>query len=66
VFPAIAQQNGPKGEVPRGPEETLPSRSGYPLSGCSPAGPDSVSPDTSSVITPSLSHHLKKENESHE
>lgn len=38
-------------------------RSGYPSSGCSPAGPDSVSPDTSSVVAPSVSHHLKKENE---
>jgi transposase len=61
------QHNGP-GEpvVPQGLAEMLPPRSGYPLSGCSPAEPDSVSPDTSSVIDPSPSHHLKKENESHE
>jgi transposase len=61
------QHNGPEGpSVPQGPAEMLPPRSGYPLSGCSPAEPDSVSPDTSSVIDPSVSHHLKKENESHE
>jgi len=41
-------------------------RTGYPSSGCSPAEPNSVSPDISSVITPSPSAHLKKENESHE
>jgi transposase len=61
--PAIAQQNGPEGWLPRGPAEMLPPRSDYPSSGCSPAEPDSVSPDTSSVIGPSVSHHLKKENE---
>jgi transposase len=67
VFPSSAQQNGPEGIVVlQGPAETLPPRSGYPLSGCSPAEPDSVSPDTSSVIGPSLSHHSKQENASHE
>jgi len=61
------QHNGPGGPiVPQGPAEMLPPRSDYPLSGCSPAEPDSVSPDTSSVIEPSVSDHLKKENESHE
>jgi hypothetical protein len=61
------QHNGPGGLiVPPGPAEMLPPRSGYPSSGCSPAEPDSVSPDTSSVIDLSLSHHLKKENDSHE
>jgi hypothetical protein len=61
------QHNGPEGlVVPQGPAEMLPPRSGYPSSGCSPAESDSVSPDTSSVITPYVSHHLKKENESHE
>ena len=65
--PAACQHNGPEGlVVPQGPAEMLPPRSDYPSSGCSPAEPDSVSPDTSSVIDPSLSHHLKKENESHE
>jgi len=62
-----AQNNGPeKAVVPQGRADMLPPRSGYPLSGCSPAEPDSVSPDTSSVIDPSPSHHLKKENEPHE
>jgi len=46
--------------------DILPPRPGYPSSGCSPAEPDSVSPDTSSVIDPSIPHHSKKENESHE
>jgi hypothetical protein len=65
--PASIQQNGPEGiVVPQGPAEMLPPRSDYPSSGCSPAEPDSVSPDTSIVIDPSVSHHLKKENESHE
>lgn len=59
--PAVAQQNGPEGTiVPRGPAEMLPPRSGYPSSGCSPARTDSVSPDPSSVIDPSLSHQLEK------
>jgi transposase len=31
------------------PADLLPPRSGYPSSGCSPAEPDSVSPDASSV-----------------
>jgi transposase len=61
------QHNGPERLVAsQGPAEMLPPRSGYPLPGCSPAEPDSVSPDTSSVIDPCLSHHLKKENESNE
>ena len=66
-LPNVVQHNGPERLVAsQGPAEMLPPRSGYPLSGCSPAEPDSVSPDTSSVIDPSPSHHLKKENESHE
>ncbi len=64
--PSLSQQNGPEGIVPRGPAEMLPPRSGYPSSGCSPAEPDSVSPDTSSVVTSPVSDHLKKENEVHE
>ncbi len=32
----------------------LPPRSGYPSSGCTSAEPDSVSPDTSSVVPPFL------------
>jgi len=38
----------------------------HPSSGCSPAGPDSVSPDTSSVVAPSVSHHLKRRTKKHE
>jgi transposase len=64
--PPISRQNGPGGIVPRGSAEMLPPRPGYPLSGCSPAEPDSVSPDTSSVVGPPVSDHLKKENEDHE
>jgi transposase len=47
-----AQQNGPTGDVGRqqGPADFLPPRSGYPSSGCSPAEPDSVSPDSTRVI----------------
>jgi len=50
----------------QGPADMLPPRSDYPLPGCSPAEPSAVSPDTSSVITPSVVDHLKsleKENE---
>jgi len=60
-----AQHNGPEGIIPQGLVETLPS-SGYPLSGCSPAEPDSVSPDASSVSTPTIVVHQKKENLFHE
>ncbi|MGA2258823.1 MAG: IS21 family transposase [Thermoguttaceae bacterium] len=64
---SVVQHNGPGGRVvPQGSAEMLPPRSDYPSSGCSPAEPDSVSPDTSSVIDPSVSHHSKKENESDE
>jgi hypothetical protein len=64
--PANAQDKGPDGSHHQGPAEMLPPRSGYPLSGCSPAEPDSVSPDNSSVIDVPSSDHLKKESESHE
>lgn len=50
---ASAQQNGPAGDVHHRPgpvADFLPPRSGYPSSGCSPAEPDSVSPDSSRVI----------------
>lgn len=56
----------PAGRDRQGPADILPPRSEYPLSGCSPAEPDAVSPDTSSVVQPSVSDHLKKENEVHE
>lgn len=37
----------------QGPADRLPPRPGYPLPGCSSAGPDSVSPDVSNVVPPS-------------
>jgi len=42
--------------APQGSGGLLPPRSGYPLSGCSSAEPDSVSPDRSTVVTPCPSH----------
>ena len=39
--------------------DLLPSRPGYPSSGCSSAEPDSVSPDSSSVVPPSSFHQEK-------
>jgi hypothetical protein len=59
------KENGPGGATRRGQAEMLPPRSGYPLPGCSPAEPDSVSPDTPSVIASPFPCHLK-ENDSHE
>jgi hypothetical protein len=38
--------------------DLLPPRSGYPSLGCSPAGPNSVSPDPSSVTSESLVHQF--------
>ena len=45
------QQKGPAEHAPQGPaaSSTRP-RSGYPSSGCSPAEPDSVSPDIPTVV----------------
>jgi transposase len=43
----------------QGLTDLLPSRPGYPLSGCSSAEPDSVSPDTFSVVPTSLFHQEK-------
>ena len=36
--------------APQGSGDSLPPRSGYPLSGCTSAEPDSVSPDSSTVV----------------
>ena len=59
-----AQCNGPDGNHHQGRADMmLPPKSDYPSPGCSPAEPDSVSPDTSSVITPSVVDYLKKEND---
>ncbi len=44
--PPDDQQQGPADHSQQGPADMLPPRSGYPSSGCSPAEPDSVSPDT--------------------
>lgn len=41
--------------------DLLPSRSGYPLSGCPSAEPDSVSPDASNVVPSSLLHQEKND-----
>jgi hypothetical protein len=41
---------GPGDENRRGPRVIHPPRSGYPSSGCSPAEPDSVSPDTPIIV----------------
>ena len=40
----------------QGAADIPPPRSGYPLSGCSSAEPDSVSPDNSNVVHDSVSH----------
>jgi transposase len=43
----------------QGLTDLLPSSSGYPSSGCASAEPDSVSPDSSSVVPSSLFHQEK-------
>jgi transposase len=55
--------DGLDGNHHQGRADMLPPKSSYPLPGCSPAEPDSVSPDTSSVITPFVVDYLKKEKE---
>jgi transposase len=56
-----AQQKSPATPSPasQGFTDLLPSRPGYPSSGCSSAEPDSVSPDSSSVVPPSSFHQEK-------
>lgn len=44
--------------TPQGLRGIPPPWTGYPLSGCSPAEPDSVSPDDPSVIPPSSCHQF--------
>ena len=56
---AVGQHKGPI--VPlaadrQGPADIPPPRSGYPLPGCSSAEPDSVSPDSSTVVPPTSFH----------
>lgn len=61
---AAAQEKSLAAPLPasRGSADLLPPRSGYPSSGCSSAEPDSVSPDTKSVVPTSL-HHLERHHE---
>jgi hypothetical protein len=54
---AAEKQNSPGGCGRQGATEMLPPRSGYSSSGCSPAEPDSASPDASSVIRSSSPDH---------
>jgi hypothetical protein len=56
-----AHDKGPGDQVidRQGPADLPPPRSGYPLPGCTSAEPDSVSPDTSSVV-PLVSFHQEK------
>jgi hypothetical protein len=57
----MSEEEGPGGAGrPGSSTSSTRPRSDYPLSGCSPAEPDSVSPDSSTVIDPSVSHLLKK------
>jgi hypothetical protein len=50
----------------RGSAESLPPRPGYPLSGCTSAEPDSVLPDTCSVVRDLSSHYSCQEKNIHE
>lgn len=52
--PSQTENPGASCELDRGSAETLPPRSSYPSSGCTSAEPDSVSPDDSIVVPPSL------------
>jgi hypothetical protein len=58
---ALEKQNGPGGTRRQGPADVLPPRPGYPSPGCSPAEPDSVSPDTSNVTRPASLDHPPQE-----
>jgi len=58
------QKEGPAPrEAERGPADLLPPRSGYPSSSCSPAEPDCVSPDNTSLVYDSSP---EQETDSHE
>jgi transposase len=57
----LRDDEGVRGEMQKGPWETLPSghgtsstrpRSGYSSSGCSPAEPESASPDSANILPP--------------
>jgi hypothetical protein len=47
-----SQQRGPDGEDRQGLRGIRPPRSGYSFPGCSPAEPESASPDSSTVTPP--------------
>jgi transposase len=46
----VQERNSPDGSDRQGSRVIHPSRSGYPSSGCSPAEPESVSPDSPRVV----------------
>jgi hypothetical protein len=58
-YVSVSSQNktAPMVATTEAPADLLPPRSGYPSSGCSPAEPDSVSPDSSSVTLDRPVHH---------
>ena len=57
-FTALQGSADPLTRVP-----LLPPRSGYPSSGCTSAEPNSVSPDSSSIVPPSSSFHQEHDHE---
>lgn len=63
--PSAVHEKRPGSQSSQGAAEILPPRSGYPSSSCSPAEPDSVSPDSSSVVridsVPTISEEKKDE-----
>jgi transposase len=56
LLPRATENPGAKCNLDRGSADTLPSRPGYPLPGCTSAEPGSVSPDNSTVVPPSSLH----------
>jgi transposase len=58
-----SKETAPLVETTGAAADIPPPRSGYPSSGCSPAEPDSVSPDSSNVtFTRPIHHHDSEEN----
>ncbi|MBC7854960.1 MAG: IS21 family transposase [Pirellulaceae bacterium] len=55
----LAQQKSPGEMLAQGSLAASPPRSDYPSPGCTSAEPGSVSPDTSTVVPPSLFHQEK-------
>jgi transposase len=59
LVPARSKENpGSEVALARGSAETLPPRSDYPSPGCSSAEPDSVLPDSTSIVPPSSFHQF--------